>query len=205
MTEALLSVRFAELIDLIVVWAMVWAGIAWLRTTSARLALAGLGILVAFYLVARQGGLVLTTWILQSFAAVAVLVAVVVFQQDLRRLFERIAALGFRRRLLPAGPDAIDTLVRAIAHLAEHRRGALIVLPGREAVAGHVQGGLPLRADITEPLLLSLFDPHSPGHDGAVIVSGDRLMQFAVHLPLSTDHAQLGQRGTRHAAALGLA
>jgi DNA integrity scanning protein DisA with diadenylate cyclase activity len=136
---------------------------------------------------------------------VAVLVAVVVFQQDLRRLFERIAALGFRRRLLPAGPDAIDTLVRAIAHLAEHRRGALIVLPGREAVAGHVQGGLPLRADITEPLLLSLFDPHSPGHDGAVIVSGDRLMQFAVHLPLSTDHAQLGQRGTRHAAALGLA
>ncbi len=205
MIEALLSVRFAELIDLVVVWAMVWAGIAWLRATSARLALAGLGILVTFYLIARQVGLVLTTWVLQSFAAVAVLVAVVVFQQDLRRLFEQIAALGLRRRLLPASTDAIDTLVRAIVKLAEQHHGALIVLPGREAVDGHVEGGLPLHADITEPLLLSLFDPHSPGHDGAIIVAGDRAMRFAVHLPLSADHTQLGQRGTRHAAALGLA
>jgi diadenylate cyclase len=202
--EALLSVRWAELVDLVVVWAMVWAGIAWLRATPARLALAGLGILVAIYLVARQLNLVLTTWILQGFAAVSVLVAVVVFQQDLRRLFEQIAALGLRRRLLPAGPDAIDTLVRAIAKLAEQHHGALIVIPGRESVEGHVEGGLPLGAHVTEPLLFSLFDPHSPGHDGAVIFSGDRVTRFAVHLPLSVDHVQLGQCGTRHAAALGL-
>jgi uncharacterized protein (TIGR00159 family) len=205
MIEALLSVRFAELVDLAVVWAMVWAGIVWLRATPARLALAGLGILVAIYLLARQLGLVLTTWILQGFAAVAVLVAVVVFQQDLRRLFEQIAAFGFRRKLLPASSDAIDTLVRAIVNLAEHRRGALVVLPGREAVDGHIDGGLPLHADITEPLLLSIFDPHSPGHDGAVIFTGDRVTRFAVHLPLSPNRTQLGQRGTRHAAALGLA
>jgi hypothetical protein len=79
------------------------------------------------------------------------------------------------------------------------------VIPGREPVEGHVEGGLPLDARITEPLLLSLFDPHSPGHDGAVVLSRDRAASFAVHLPLSTDRAQLGQRGTRHAAALGLA
>jgi diadenylate cyclase len=204
-TEALLSVRWAELVDLAVVWLMLWAGIAWLRATPARLALAGLGILVAIYLVARQLGLVLTTWILQGFAAVSVLVAVVVFQQDLRRLFEQIAALGLRRKLLLAGPDAIDTLVRAIANLADQRRGALIVLPGRESIESQVEGGLILNAHVTEPLLLSLFDPHSPGHDGAVVFSGDRATRFAVHLPLSADHAQLGQRGTRHAAALGLA
>ncbi|MDH3214213.1 MAG: DNA integrity scanning protein DisA nucleotide-binding domain protein, partial [Myxococcales bacterium] len=205
MTETLLSIRVAELVDLAVVWIMVWAVIAWLRTAPARLALAGLGILVAVYLVASQLGLVLTTWILQSFAAVAVLVAVVVFQEDLRRLFEQIAAFGLRRRLPQTGPDTVDTLARTIANLAEHRRGALLVIPGREPVDRHVEGGLALDARITEPLLLSLFDPHSAGHDGAVIVVGDRLTRFAVHLPLSTDHAQLGQRGTRHAAALGLA
>jgi len=104
-----------------------------------------------------------------------------------------------------AGPDATDTLVRSIAVLAEQRRGALIVLPGRESIESHVDGGLILNAHVTEPLLLSLFDPHSPGHDGAVILSGDRASRFAVHLPLSVDHVQLGQRGTRHAAALGLA
>ncbi|MBW2494779.1 MAG: DNA integrity scanning protein DisA nucleotide-binding domain protein [Deltaproteobacteria bacterium] len=205
MTEALLSIRWAELVDLAVVWLMVWAGIAWLRATPARLAMAGLGILVAIYLVAKQFGLVLTTWIFQGFAAIAVLVAVVVFQQDLRRLFEQIAALGLRRRLPAPGPDAVDTLVRAIANLAEHRRGALIVLPGHEPVEGHADGGLILDARISEPLLLSLFDPNSPGHDGAVVFSGDRATRFAVHLPLSANRRQLGQRGTRHAAALGLA
>jgi uncharacterized protein (TIGR00159 family) len=204
-TETFPAIRLVEVVDLVIVWLLVWAGIAWLRATSARLALAGLGILVVFYLVARQLGLVLTTWILQSFAAVSVLIAVVVFQQDLRRLFEKIAALWLRRRALTAGPDAVDTIVRAVAELAEHRRGALILLPGREAVEGHVEGGLELDAHITEPLLLSLFDPHSPGHDGAIMVEGDRVVRFAVHLPLSTDHAQLSKRGTRHAAALGLA
>lgn len=198
-------IRLVEVVDLAVVWVLVWAGIAWLRATSARLALAGLGIFVVFYLIAGQLGLVLTTWILQGFAAVSVLIAVVVFQQDLRRLFEQIAAVWLRPRTLPAGPDAVDTIVRAVAHLAEHRRGALIVIPGREIVDAHVEGGLDLDAHISEPLLLSLFDPNSPGHDGAVIVAGDRVARFAVHLPLSTDHAQLRQRGTRHAAALGLA
>ncbi len=95
--------------------------------------------------------------------------------------------------------------MRAIANLADHRRGALIVLPGRESVDGHVDGGLVLNANVSEPLLLSLFDPNSPGHDGAVVFAGDRATRFAVHLPLSADHRQLGQRGTRHAAALGLA
>jgi hypothetical protein len=71
-------------------------------------------------------------------------------------------------------------------------------------VEGHVEGGLELDARVSEPLLLSIFDPHSPGHDGAVVINGDRLVRFSVHLPLSTNRAQLGQRGTRHAAALGL-
>jgi diadenylate cyclase len=205
MTEAFLPIRLVEVVDLAVVWVLVWAAIAWLRTMPARLAFAGLGILVAFYLLARLLGLVLTTWILQGFAAAGVLIAIVVFQQDLRRLFEQIAAAWFRRRVRPTGPDVIDTIVRAVAHLAEDRWGALLVVPGREPVEAHVEGGLELDAHITEPLLLSLFDPHSAGHDGAVIVAGDRAVRFAVHLPLSTNHAQLGQRGTRHAAALGLA
>jgi len=202
--QALQSIRLIEIVDLTVVWILVWAGIAWLRTTPARLALAGLAILGAGYLVARQVGLVLTTWILQGFAAVGALIAVVVFQQDLRRLFEQIAAVGLRRGRVVSGPDSVDTLVRALVHLAEHRRGALVVIPGHESVEGHIDGGVSLDAEISEPLLLSIFDPHSAGHDGAVICEADRVSRFAVHLPLSTDHGQLGQRGTRHAAALGL-
>ena len=66
-------------------------------------------------------------------------------------------------------------------------------------------GGIELEGKISEPLLKSLFDPHSPGHDGAVIVGNERISRFAAHLPLSKDFKQLAHVGTRHSAALGLA
>jgi uncharacterized protein (TIGR00159 family) len=147
----------------------------------------------------------MTIWILQGFFAVGVLVLVVVFQEDLRRGLEQLAVWGLRRRSRAAPPDVVDTLVGAVRRLMADRTGALIVIPGREPIERHVAGGIPLEARISEPLLLSLFDPHSPGHDGAVTVEGDRVSQFAVHLPLSSDSSQLAGSGTRHAAGLGLA
>jgi hypothetical protein len=136
---------------------------------------------------------------------VFVIVLVIVFQEDLRRLVELIAVRGLRRRSRTPTPEATEILIRTVAQLAATRTGALIVLPGREPLDRHVTGGTQVDAELSEPLLLSILDDHSPGHDGAVIVSGDRVRQFGVHLPLSTDHAQIGYGGTRHAAALGLA
>jgi len=205
MSETFLPLRVLDVVDLLIVWGLVWAGIGWLRTAPARLALAGLAIFAVFYLLARQLGLVLTTWILQGFAAVSVLIAVVVFQDELRRLFERVATLWVPRRPRTEDVALVDVLARTLAQLTDKRRGALIVIPGRDDLERHVDGGIAFDARVSEPLLLSIFDPHSPGHDGAVLIEGSRATRFAVHLPLSTDHAQLGLRGTRHAAALGLA
>jgi hypothetical protein len=96
-------------------------------------------------------------------------------------------------------------LVRAVTDLAAAQRGALIVLPGHDPIERHIEGGIKLEGRLSEPLLLSLFDPNSPGHDGAAVLHGDQVRLFAAHLPLSADHEQLRMRGTRHAAALGLA
>jgi hypothetical protein len=96
-------------------------------------------------------------------------------------------------------------IVRAVARLAANRVGALIVLPQREPIESHVEGGIALDGRLSEPLLLSIFDASSPGHDGAVILRGSQIERFAVHLPLSVNRAALGPGGTRHAAALGLA
>jgi diadenylate cyclase len=199
------DVRWTDLIDVAIVALLLWAGLGWLRRSRARIALAGVAIAAALYLLARQLELHMTVWILQGFFAVGVLVLVVVFQEDLRRGLEQIAVWGLRRRPSTAPPDVVDALVAAVRHLATTRTGALIVLPGREPIDRHVAGGIPLGGRLSEPLLLSLFDPHSPGHDGAVTVEGDRLTRFALHLPLSTDVTQLAGKGTRHAAALGLA
>ncbi len=98
----------------------------------------------------------------------------------------------------------IDALARVATTLSAQRTGALIVLPGREPLERHIEGGIPLGGRLSEPLLFSIFDASSPGHDGAVIVRGHVVERFAAHLPLSANHEVLGTRGTRHAAALGL-
>lgn len=194
-----------DVADIAVASLLFWGAIWWLRRTRALLAFLGLSILAAVYLAAEQLQLHLTAWIFQGFAAVLLVLVVVVFQEDLRRLLEQIGKWGLRHQPEPPASDAHDTLVRTLARLAQTRTGALVVVPGKEPLDRLLDGGIVLQGRLSEPLLLSLFDPHSPGHDGAILVSGDRVVRFAVHLPLSGDHAQLGEAGTRHAAALGLA
>ncbi|UCE85770.1 MAG: hypothetical protein JSU66_15810 [Deltaproteobacteria bacterium] len=131
--------RLTDVLDVSLVALILWAGIVWLRHTRARLALIGVMIVAAVYLAARRLDLELTAWILQGFFAVLVLILVVVFQDDLRRLFEQLAVWGLRRKP-PATPlGVIDTLARAVARLAETRTGGLIVIPGREPLERHVE------------------------------------------------------------------
>lgn len=197
--------RILDVLDVALVTVLLWAAIVGLRRSGATLALLGLALLGLVYAGALRLELQLTTWILRGFFAVFVVVLVVVFQEDLRRFFEQLAVWGLRRRAPVSPSGTADTLVRTVARLAAQRIGALIVVPGREPLERHVEGGIVLNGRVSEPLLLSLFDPGSPGHDGAVLIENDRVARFAVHLPLSDDRSQLGIGGTRHAAALGLA
>ena len=201
----LLDIAPTDLVDIAVVGLLLWGLVAWTRRMHARMALLGLAFLGVFYLIARQFELQLTAWIFQGFSAVLVILLVVVFQDDLRRLFEQIAALGLNRRASRPENDSLGVLIRGLNQLAKARRGALVVLPGREPLERHLQGGVFLDAVISEELLDSLFDTGSAGHDGSLVIRGDRLERFAVHLPLSENRDELGPGGTRHAAALGLA
>lgn len=194
-----------DVVDVAMVAVLLFIAILGLRRSGAAVAVVGFGVLGAVYWTAQRFDLVLTARILQAFFAVFVIVLVVVFQEDLRRLVERIGVWGLRRKA-PQTPDsAADALVRSVTQLVRTNRGALLVIPGREPLERHLEGGVVIDANATEPLLLSLFDPNSPGHDGAVLMRGDRVERFAVHLPLSEDRVQLQGGGTRHAAALGLA
>ena len=142
---------------------LLWLAIRFVRRTRGRRALTGLTLLGGVYLLASALDLQLTASLFQGFFAVLVLVIVVVFQEDLRRLFEQLGTLrrgGARER---RGVDVGDVIVRAVARLAANRVGALIVLPQREPIESHVEGGIALDGRLSEPLLLSIFDPSSPG------------------------------------------
>lgn len=193
-----------DLLDIFVVAGFGLFAIRFLRGSRARAEIAGVALLGVVYAIARLLELQLTSALLQGFFAVLILILVVVFQDDLRRIFGQ---LGSWRRLsadVPGDTAALDVLVRTATRMAESHTGALIVLPGRESLARHIEGGIPLNGRLSEPLLLSIFDASSPGHDGAVLVRGDVVERFAVHLPLSANHDEVRPGGTRHAAALGL-
>jgi uncharacterized protein (TIGR00159 family) len=202
----LFELGLVDVLDVAFVALLLYGALLALRTARAGLVLAGMAILLATYVAARQLGMQLTAWLFQGFFAIFVVIVVVVFQSELRQIFERIAVLGLRRgRVSRTSDPAADALVRAVVDLARNRIGALLVIEGHDPIERHVEGGIELEGHLSEPLVLSIFDPHSPGHDGAAVVRGDRIERFAVHLPLSSDFGQLGRRGTRHSAALGLA
>jgi uncharacterized protein (TIGR00159 family) len=200
------ELHLADLLDIVLVTTFVYSAITLLRHTQARLVAGGIVVLMTLYIVAQALDLRLTTWLLQGFFAVFLIILVVIFQEELRQLFERLALWGLRRNV-PATPSfgTADLLVGTAADLARSRTGALIVLVGAQPIERHLHGGIELNGRLSEPLLKSIFDTHSPGHDGAVVISKDTVVRFAAQLPLSTDFKQLRGTGTRHSAALGLA
>ncbi|MCU0693678.1 MAG: diadenylate cyclase [Polyangiaceae bacterium] len=207
-TELVTSVRsqlrLADVVDVLVVTVVLYGAIAWFRTAQSRFVLAGLSMLAALYFVARVLELHLTLVLFQAGITVALLALVVIFQEDMRRVFERIGTSGPLPPRAADKSDAADLLVEALATLTRSRTGALVVLKGREPLDRHVTGGIRLDGKLSAPLLCSIFDTSSAGHDGAVIIQDGRVQAFGVHLPLSNRVTGQEPFGTRHTAALGL-
>lgn len=210
--RAMFDVRLPDVVDILLVAValhFVLAGLRRVRIRSLARIMLGLGVL---YVVAQLFGLRLTVFLFNVLAAVVGLALAIMYHQELRSVLERIVRLLTRparpRQAEPAAgevPSWIGPLNDALWQMSSRKIGALVVLPGRDDLARHLSGGSWLDGLVSEPLLLSVFDPNSIGHDGAVVIEGDRITRFQAHLPLSADFQQLHQRGTRHAAALGLA
>jgi diadenylate cyclase len=198
-------IELGDVVDILLVTVLVYTAVVWIRRTQAAFVAIGLFLLAVLYVLAEASDLQLTTAIFRSFFAISVVIIVVLFQEELRQLFERLGVWSLRRGRTAAPSAPADILVEAITDMAHQRVGALVVLPGTQPIARHVRGGLPLDGVLSVPLVKSIFDPHSPGHDGAMIVDGDHVTRFAAHLPLSTNFMALVGVGTRHSAALGLA
>lgn len=204
------ELRWADLVDVLLVAAFFYVGITWLRRSSSGSAarrIMALGLVLALvYLLSDLVHLYLVRQLLQVLSIGFLIAAVVVFQTDIRRLLDRLASWGDPRERRGAGGSAVDTLIEVANRLAEERIGAIIALQGRDGWEPHVQGGVELDGVVSTPLLESIFQPKSPGHDGAVLMEGERVVRFAAHLPLASHIPEISRYGgTRHAAALGLA
>ncbi len=204
--ELVHGLRIADLLDITFISILIYLLLTWLRGMASRYVVLGIGFLGLVYVFSRLFHLYLTSFILQAFFAVFLFAMIVIFQEDLRRFFERIAIwrVKSRERDLVSSNQEADILIRAAVSLAQKRIGTLMVVQGEEPLDRHLKGGIFLKGRISEALLESIFDPHSAGHDGAVVINRGKVVKFGCHLPLSTDFAKIGNLGTRHSAALGL-
>jgi uncharacterized protein (TIGR00159 family) len=186
---------------------LVAVGLCFLCRTILRLGtwkiVLGTFIALLVFAAANLLDLKLLEWIYSNVSHVAVIALIVIFQPEIRKVFERAASLK-RTGLAKGGSDLAELLVEAVFALAQNKRGAIVVFPGKEPIKEWLSGGLLLDANPSFPLIMSIFDPNSPGHDGALIVEGDKLTYFGVRLPISKRDSLSEEFGTRHFAAMGL-
>jgi len=201
--------RIQDLFDILIIGSLIYVLLIWFKNTTSRFVFVGIILLGAIYFLARLFNLYLTSMLLQGFFAILLIALVVIFQEEIRRFFERLATWGTLRKAKSsdgAGPYHLDMeiIVESVAELAENKTGALIVLQGKDPLDRHLKGGYGLDGSLSQPLLASIFDTHSAGHDGAVVIDKGRIMKFGCHLPLSSDVNVSGKLGLRHTAGLGL-
>ncbi len=202
---SLKTVGVADILDIGLVAVLIYALLIWFKRTKTAFVAMGLLMLAVVYTVARIMGMYMTVWIFQGFFAVLIIAIVVIFQEELRHIFERIAVWSLQGRSQEhSTPREVEMLVRSVSDFARDRIGALIVLHGRDPLDRHVEGGWDLNGELSEALLESIFDSHSLGHDGAVLIENGRVSKFGCQLPLSKEFGKLTHLGTRHSAALGL-
>jgi diadenylate cyclase len=205
MWAALHTFRLNDAIDILVVAAVLYRVFVMFKETRAVQMFLGLGGLMVGSFVARRFDLLSTSWLLDNFWSFWVLALIVLFQPELRRALTRLG----EHRLLQSGArehrtHLIDDVIKAADALASKRIGALLVLERSTGLRNYAELGVPLDALVSADLLVSLFLPYSPLHDGAVFIRGDRIAAAGCFLPLSRN-TQLGRAmGTRHRAALGL-
>ncbi|MGC9046929.1 MAG: diadenylate cyclase [Minisyncoccia bacterium] len=198
-----------QILDLFIVFLFFYLIILLFKRTGSYFMLNGLIILLGIYLLAVKLNLYLTHLLFGYFFAFFFLVFVIIFQKELRTFLEWIFSLGsfaMHKQKFINTSSFVDVIVESVAYLLNKKIGALIVITGVQPLDRLLEGGFELNGKISVPLLLSIFDPSSPGHDGAVIIGNNLdVVRFGVHLPLSEKNNEfLKKHGTRHRAALGL-
>jgi len=201
---------WTSLLDIALVAIIIYWVFILIRGTRAVRIVIGLSILYLVYLAAEAANLQLLSTLLQTGAVVGLFAIVVVFQPELRRALEQIGRVGsFNRFFVSGDVSGADRVAREISRaarlLAGSRHGALIVLERETGLHDlATDSGVPLHADLRAELLATIFYHGTALHDGAVIISGERVVAAAVLLPLSQNVLDSERYGTRHRAAIGI-
>lgn len=203
MVNFLSSLRWQDVIDILIVTTIIYRIILLIRGTRAVQMLIGIIVITIIYFISRELDLLTLHWLLKTFLNSIFLIVIIVFQRDIRRFLTQVGKTPFQKQQDIVTQD-LNEIVKAVIHMAKRRIGALIVMERETGLRDYIESGHSIDAKLTRELLISIFLPTSPIHDGAVVVYNGRIHSAGCLLPL-TRNASLSKRyGTRHRAALGL-
>lgn len=200
-----ITVTLIDVIDLIFVSWLFTRVYMYFKGTRAGQMLVGLIILLIASFLFNAFGLSATSWLVNQFQTVWVVAFVILFQPELRRLLIYVGQTRFFQKIFRVGTSrTIEAMVDAAIQLKKKRWGALMVIQRETGLRSYKDQGTQIKAEVTAPLLMALFNPSSPLHDGAVVIQNDIIDAAACILPLTESKMIDPEMGTRHRAALGI-
>ena len=200
-----LTVTLIDLIDIILVTWVFFKVYQYFKETRAGQMLIGLVILLISSFIFNSIGLSAMSWLVNQFQTVWVVAFVILFQPEIRRLLIYIGQTRFFQRIFRMGTSrSLEAIVEASLQLSSKKWGGLIVIQRETGLRSYKEAGIQLKAEVSTPLLMSIFNPESPMHDGAVILQNTLLEASGCILPLTESQMVLPEMGTRHRAALGI-
>jgi len=197
------SIQLKDVIDILVVAFLIYRILLLLQGTKALQMLAGLTVIILLYFFSEILELLTLNWILHTFMSSLLILIIIVFQDDIRKALAKIGTVPIAR-IQTEYSFGIEEVVKAVTKLAEKKIGALIVFEREISLKDYLEGAVLLDAKVSEELLISIFNPKSPLHDGAVVISGGKIVAAGVVLPLSTNPDIAKDLGTRHRAGIGI-
>lgn len=204
-----LNIRMQDIIDILIVAAVFYKLFSLIKETRAEQLTKGIFALFVFAKISGWLELYTINWILENAMTVGVLAILIVFQPELRRGLEYIGrSRFFTKSFLEIQGESlsktVDELVEATASLSRQKIGALIVLERQTGLNEVVETGTRINGIVSSNLLINIFIPNTPLHDGAVIIKEDVIKAAACFLPLTDNNNISKELGTRHRAALGI-
>ncbi len=195
-----------DLVDIAIVAVLIYELLKLIRGTRAVQMAVGTLLLVVLFYVSQVAPLQTVNWLIRNLLVYLVFAAIVVFQSDIRRALAHFGQAPFFRVFMrpEASDETIEEIVVATTALAAHKIGAIVAIEREIGLRNYVESGIPLDAALTYDLLLAIFQPGSPLHDGAVIVQEGRIAAAACFLPLTVNPRLSRDLGSRHRAAIGL-
>lgn len=201
----LVTIRWQDIVDVVLNSYILFRLYVLFRGTNVIRVIAGIALLWIFQRLAVRMGLIVTSWAMQGIIAGAALIIIIVFRNEIRKVLQaknlRALLWGFPVKAIRT---PVDKIVEGVYDLASKQTGALLVIPGKEDLEESIQGGVDWNGVISREMLMSIFWPGNPVHDGAALIVGDRVTKVGGILPLSRRDDLPRQYGTRHRAAIGL-